>query len=115
MLVGSAATPVVAVGTTGTSVETGGGLPAAGNLQAVVINTSITSITQVKKIFLFMVASLAPNTNIMMIFYIILPFTLTRLNSYRVAINEPKLCVVYPDGGTTLQRAIMLTDSAADT
>jgi hypothetical protein len=76
VLVGSAATPVVEVGTTGTWVATGGGLPAAGNLQAVMISASITSAVPVKMIFLFMVASLAPNANIlMMIFYIILLFT----------------------------------------
>ncbi len=79
VLVGSARTtaPVVAVGTTGTWVTAGGGLPLAGNLQAVVINASITSSPHVKMIFLFMVASLAPNANIpMMIFYIILRIAL---------------------------------------
>jgi len=55
--VGSTATSVVDVGTEGSTVVTGGGLPAAGNLQAVMINASITSITHVKMIFLFMVAS----------------------------------------------------------
>jgi len=115
VLVGSAATPVVAVGTTGTWVVTGGGLPAAGSLQAVVINPSITSTTHVKMVFLFMVASLAHKANMpMMIFYIILPFVLVCLNSYWVAINKPKLGVIHPDGGTALQWAVMLTDSAAD-
>jgi hypothetical protein len=116
VLVGSAATAMVAVGTAGTWVVTGGGLPAAGNLQAVIISASITSATHVKMIFLFMVASLAPNANIsMVIFYIILPFALYCFNKNWVAINKPKLGVIHPDGGNTLQRAVMLTDSAADT
>ena len=60
VLVGSAATAsVVAVGTIGSGVVVGG-LPLAGNLQAVAVSASITSSTQVKMIFLFMVASLAP-------------------------------------------------------
>jgi hypothetical protein len=73
VLVGATATAfVVAVGTIGAEVVVGG-LPLAGNLQAVAVNASNTSSTQVKMIFLFMVASLAPNANIpMMIFYIIL-------------------------------------------
>ncbi len=115
VLVGSAATAMVAVGMTGTWVVTGGGLPAAGNLQAVMISASITSAAHVKMIFLFIVASLAPNANIlMMIFYIILPFALCCFNKNRVAINKPKLGVIYPDGGNTLQRAVMLTDPATD-
>jgi hypothetical protein len=73
VLVASAATPVVEVGTADSWLVTVGGLPLAGNLQAVAANASITSSTQVKINFLFMVASLAPNANIpMMIFYIIL-------------------------------------------
>jgi hypothetical protein len=79
VLVGSAPTaaPVVVVGTTGTWVTAGGGLLLAGNLQAEVINASIMSSPHVKMIFLFMVASLAPNANIpMMIFYIILRIAL---------------------------------------
>jgi hypothetical protein len=59
VLVGSAATPVVDVGTTGTGVLTGGGLPLAGNLQDVAANASITSNTHTKTIFLFMLFSLA--------------------------------------------------------
>jgi hypothetical protein len=73
VFVGSAATAlVVAVGTIGSRVVVGG-LPLAGNLQAVAVSASINSSTQVKMIFLFMVASFAPNAKIpMMIFYIIL-------------------------------------------
>src|SRR4030042_1072218 len=76
VLVGTTITttpPVVAVGTAGSGVVTGGGLLLDGNLQAVAMSASITSSTQVKMIFLFMVASLTPNANIpIMIFYIIL-------------------------------------------
>jgi hypothetical protein len=59
VFVGSAATPVVDVGTTGASVVAGGGLPLAGNLQDEAANASITSNTHVKMIFFFMRFSLA--------------------------------------------------------
>jgi hypothetical protein len=57
VLVGSAATPVVEIGTAVSGFMAVGGLPLAGNLQAVAANASITSSTQVKINFLFMVAS----------------------------------------------------------
>jgi hypothetical protein len=57
VLVGATATAfVVAVGTIGCRVVVGG-LPLAGNLQAVAVSASITNSTQVKIILLFMVAS----------------------------------------------------------
>jgi hypothetical protein len=52
--------PVVVVGIIGCWVATGGGLPLAGNLQAVTATAIIASSAQVKMIFFFMVASLAP-------------------------------------------------------
>jgi hypothetical protein len=60
VFVGSAWIPTVAVGKMGCCVLTGGGLPLAGSLHAVAANASSASSTQVKMIFLFMVASLAP-------------------------------------------------------
>ena len=57
--VGSAAKPVVDVGTGGTCVLTTGGFPLAGNLQDVAANASITNNTLVKMILLFMLFSFA--------------------------------------------------------
>ena len=51
----------------------------------------------------------------MMIFYIILWITLYTFSNNWVAINQPKLCVIHTDGGTAFQRAVVFTDSAADT
>jgi hypothetical protein len=74
VLVGSADTtsPVVAVGSTGAELGMGG-LPLAGNLQPVAMSANTTSSPQVRINFLFMIASLEPDTKFpMMIFYIIL-------------------------------------------
>jgi hypothetical protein len=58
VFVGSAATPVVEVGSIGACVTGGGVLPLAGNLQDVAANANITNNTHVKMIFLFMLFSL---------------------------------------------------------
>ncbi len=69
--VGSAAIPVVEVGTTGGWPVAGGGLPLAGNLHPANPTASITSSIQVKNTFLFIVASLEPDADITIrIFYI---------------------------------------------
>jgi len=74
VLVGSASTTVVEVGTAGAWVVTGGGAPAAGNLHAVMTSASIAIARQLTKNFLFMFASFVPSTKIpMIVFYIILP------------------------------------------
>ena len=49
-----------------------------------------------------------------MIFYIILPFTLMSFNNNWVAPMKPILGVIYPNGGTAFQWAVMLTNPAAD-
>jgi heme/copper-type cytochrome/quinol oxidase subunit 4 len=67
----------VAVGVASSCVVTGGGLPAAGSLQAVMVTASIPRRIKVQMSFLFMVASLKPGAQFLaLIFYIILPISL---------------------------------------
>jgi hypothetical protein len=67
----------VAVGVAGSCVVIGGGLPAAGSLQAVTVTASIPRRKNVQMSFLFMVASLKPGAQFLaLIFYIILPISL---------------------------------------
>src|SRR5512136_1849127 len=60
VLVASAAIPVVAVGWVCVSVSTGGGVPLAGSLQAVITTASIVNRIPVMMIFFFIFSSLAP-------------------------------------------------------
>ena len=115
VFVGCAITPVVAVGVAGSCVGTGGGLLAAGSLQAVMVNASIPSRIIVQMSFLFMAASLKPGAQILvMIFYIILSIALMGFNFTGDANRELMLGVIYPYGCTSLEWAVMFADAATD-
>jgi hypothetical protein len=112
--VASAWTTAVGVCAWGIDVLMVGGLPLAGSLQPAVINDSPASKSHVRMIFLPIIASFEPNENDpRVVFYIISRDTCLSISRY-YGVRPTGSGAGYPDGSSAFERAIMLTNTAAD-